>query len=214
MLEASGIRHFYDGELAVALDAWTAGAGEQWLIHGPSGCGKTTLLHILAGLLRPSEGEVRIDGRALATLAGSARDRFRGRHVGIMFQRLHLIDALSVRRNLLLAQSLAGLETAPERVDALLDELGIGGKRAARPHTLSRGQAQRVALARALVNRPKVVLADEPTSSLDDDNAARAIALLCDRTEALGAVLVVASHDGRIREAFAHRLGLSRRGAA
>lgn len=214
MLEVSRVRRTYAGQLAVAVDEWTAGAGEQWLVHGPSGCGKTTLLHLVAGLLRPDSGEVRIAGQALSALGGGARDRFRGRHIGVVFQRLHLIPALTVRRNLALARSLAGLAPAPERIDALLGELGLAGKGAARPHALSRGEAQRAALARALVNGPKLVLADEPTSSLDDDNAARALALLRDRAEAHGALLVVASHDRRIAGALGRRLDLSRGRAA
>ena len=214
MLEVSGLRRRYAGQLAVSVDAWTAGAGEQWLVQGPSGCGKTTLLHLVAGLLRPDSGEVRIDGQALSALGGGALDRFRGRHVGIVFQRLHLIEALTVRQNLALARSLAGLDPDPGRIDETLDALGVADKAAARPHTLSRGEAQRVALARALINRPKLVLADEPTSSLDDANAERAAALLRDRAAALGALLVVASHDRRIAGAFAHRLDLAPRAAA
>lgn len=214
MLEARRIRHAYAGRTTVAVDAWEASAGEQWLLHGPSGCGKTTFLHILAGILRPTAGEVRIDGQPLGTLRGGARDRFRGRRIGIVFQRLHLIEALTVRQNLALARSLAGLGAATKRIDAILDELGLAGKAAARPHALSHGEAQRVALARALVNGPRVLLADEPTSNLDDDNAGRAVALLRERAEAHGALLVVASHDGRVREAFPRRLDLSRRAAA
>ena len=214
MLEARRIRHAYAGRTTVAVDAWAASAGEQWLLHGPSGCGKTTFLHILAGILRPTAGEVRIDGQPLQALRGGARDRFRGRRIGIVFQRLHLIEALTVRQNLALARSLAGLSAASERIDAILDELGLADKAAARPHALSHGEAQRVALARALVNGPRVLLADEPTSNLDDDNAERAVALLRERAEAHGALLVVASHDGRVREAFPHRLDLSRRAAA
>ncbi len=208
MLEVRGVRHDYAGQTAVAVDEWTAGADEQWLIHGPSGCGKTTLLHIVGGLLAPGAGEIRIDGQELTALSDGARDRFRGRNVGIVFQRLHLIDALTVRQNLTLARSLAGLDIAGERIEGILDELGIAEKGASHPHALSHGEAQRVALARALINDPKLVLADEPTSSLDDDNAARAIAMLRERAAARGALLVVASHDRRLAESFAHRLDL------
>ncbi len=210
MLEARGIRHGYGGEVVVSVEKWAAEPGEQWLISGPSGCGKTTLLHILAGLLRAAAGEVRIGGTALSSLSGAALDRFRGRHVGIVFQQLHLIEALTVQQNLMLAQSLAGLDAAPARVEEMLAGLGLADKLRARPHTLSRGQAQRVALARALINRPAILLADEPTSSLDDANAEQAIALLRDRAAVHGAVLVVASHDRRLRGLFAQRLDLTR----
>ena len=214
MLEARGIRHVYAGKTVLAVDEWRAAAGEQWLVHGPSGCGKTTLLHLLAGLLRPTAGEVRVNGQALGALSGGALDRFRGRHIGIVLQRLHLIDALTVRQNLALARAFAGLGAAGAAVDEALRELGIADKADARPHTLSRGQAQRAALARALAAGPKALLADEPTSSLDDDNAARALALLRARAEARGAALVVASHDRRIRDSFALRLDLSPGAAA
>ena len=213
MLEVRGLRHAYAGRLVVAVDSWTAAAGEHWLVHGPSGCGKTTLLHLVAGLLRPDAGAVSVAGQALSALSGGALDRFRGRHVGIVFQHLHLIAALTVRQNLALARTLAGLAPAPERIDRLLEELGLAARANARAHALSRGEAQRAALARALVNGPEVVLADEPTSSLDDDNAARAAALLREQAEANNAVLVVASHDRRIADSFARRLDLARRAA-
>ena len=214
MLEARGIRHAYAGKTVLAVDEWRAAAGEQWLVHGPSGCGKTTLLHILAGLLRPTAGEALVNGRALGALSGGALDRFRGRHVGIVLQRLHLIDALTVRQNLALARRFAGLGAADAEVDDTLRELGIADAADSRPHTLSRGQAQRAALARALAAGPGALLADEPTSSLDDDNAERALALLRARAEARGAALVVASHDRRIRDSFALRLDLSPGAAA
>ncbi|HEX9645868.1 MAG TPA: ABC transporter ATP-binding protein [Alphaproteobacteria bacterium] len=208
MLALDGVRHRYDRTEVVAVEHWQVAEGEQWLLHGPSGCGKSTLLHIMAGLLTPSQGTVRLAGQDLGALAGAARDRFRGRHVGIVFQQLHLIDALTVRQNLVLAQSLAGLPPNEARVGEMLDGLRIADKADARPFALSYGQAQRVALARALINRPQLLLADEPTSNLDDANAERALALLRDQAEAQGSALVVASHDGRIKDTFERRLEL------
>ena len=209
LLELDHIHHRFDDIEVIRVEHLRVGEGEQWLLHGPSGSGKSTLLHIAAGLLTPSEGTVRLAGQRLGALAGAARDRFRGRHVGIVFQQLHLIDALTVRQNLELAQSLAGLEVDEVRIGEVLDGLDIAEKAEARPHALSYGQAQRVALARALINRPRLLLADEPTSNLDDVNAARALALLREQAEAHGSALVVASHDGRIKDAFAHRLELA-----
>ena len=214
MLKIRGVRHEYDGRMAVAVEEWTAGAGEEWLISGPSGCGKTTLLHILAGLLRPSAGEARVAGQLLSALGGGALDRFRARHVGIVFQRLHLIGALTVRQNLLLAQSLAGFAPSPSRAAEMLDSLGIADRQDARPHALSYGQAQRAALARALINRPGLLLADEPTSNLDDASAERAIALLRGAAREHRALLVVASHDSRLAAAFSRRLALAPPAAA
>ena len=209
MLELRGVRHAYNGRTAVAVEEWTAGAGEEWLVSGPSGCGKTTLLHILAGLLRPGAGEARVAGQRLSALGGAALDRFRARHVGIVFQRLHLIGALTVRQNLLLAQSLAGFAPSPARAAEMLESLGIADRMNARPHALSHGQAQRAALARALINRPALLLADEPTSNLDDANAARAIELLRGAARDRGALLVVASHDSRLAAGFSRRLPLA-----
>jgi putative ABC transport system ATP-binding protein len=208
MLELRGIRHRFARQLVVKIDAWRASDGEQWLLHGPSGCGKTTLLHIMAGLLTPSEGRALLAGQDLGALRGAARDRFRGRHVGIVFQRLHLIEALSVRQNLLLAQTAAGLPADTAQITEVLGALALTELAERRPSALSHGQAQRVALARALINRPKLLLADEPTSNLDDENAERVLDLLRDHADKQGAVLVVASHDGRIKDAFEHRLDI------
>ena len=198
MFSFAGIEHRYGAATVLRVDAWSAGAGEHWLLSGASGSGKTTLLHILAGLTTPTLGTVIVNGTDLGTLSGAARDRWRGRTVGIVPQRLHLVGALDARDNLRLAQYLAGLPDDPARVRDLLDAVGVADLARRFPRELSQGQAQRVAIARAVVNRPALVLADEPTANLDDAHAARALLLL--RTQALanGAVLVVASHDARV----------------
>ncbi|HEY1076733.1 MAG TPA: ATP-binding cassette domain-containing protein [Fontimonas sp.] len=181
------------------LDHLQLAAGESCAVLGPSGCGKTTLLHLIAGLLRPARGSVCVNGQRVHALDASQCDRFRGRHLGIVFQRLHLLPALTVLENLLLAQKLARVPRDAQAARALLAGLGIENLAAAQPSTLSQGQAQRVAIARALLHRPSLVLADEPTSSLDDDNAQRAIELLSAQARAAGAALLVITHDRRIR---------------
>ena len=196
------------GGLTIELGDWRAEAGERWLLAGPSGSGKTTAIHLLAGVLKPSEGRVTVCGQDLAALGEAALDRFRGRHVGIVFQRLHLIGALDVRRNLALAQSLAGLPVDDARIDEVLERLALAGKAAARPAALSGGEAQRAAIARAVLNRPALLLADEPTASLDDANAARVLDLLFAEAQACGATLVVASHDARAAARFERRKAL------
>jgi putative ABC transport system ATP-binding protein len=198
MFSLDGIEHRYGAATVLRVDTWSAGAGEHWLLAGASGSGKTTLLHVLAGLTTPTLGTVIVSGTDLGTLSGAARDRWRGRTVGIVPQRLHLVGALDVRDNLRVAQYLAGLPDDPARVRDLLDSVGVADLARRFPRELSQGQAQRVAIARAVVNRPALVLADEPTANLDDAHAARALELL--RTQALanGAVLVVASHDARV----------------
>src|SRR5437867_5424327 len=195
MFSLTGIEHCYGTVPVVQVAAWQANVGERWLLSGVSGSGKSTLLHILAGLLRPSKGSVAVGAQDLAALSDSALDRWRGRHVGVVPQRLHLLASLSVLDNLLLAQYLAGAASDHDAAQALLASLDIGGLASRMPHELSHGQAQRVALARAIINRPALVLADEPTAALDDRHAQDAIALLTAQADAVGATLVVASHD-------------------
>src|SRR5258708_38721616 len=125
MFSLKGIEHRYGANVVLRVDAWQAAAGEHWLLAGPSGSGKSTLLHILSGLTTPSAGEVIVAGVDLRTRAGGALDRWRGRTVGLVPQKLHLVGALSVRDNLRLAQYLAALPDEPQRVRELLDALQI-----------------------------------------------------------------------------------------
>lgn len=198
-LQLQDLRYAYAERVVLRLDELLIQKGEACALIGPSGCGKTTLLHLIAGLLKPTQGTVTVCGQRLDALSLSACDRFRGRHLGIVFQRLHLLPALSVLDNLLLAQKLARQPRDACSARTLLDALGVGESAAVRPQQLSQGQAQRVAIARALVHRPALLLADEPTSSLDDDNAQRAIDLLRTQAQAIGAALLVVTHDRRIR---------------
>lgn len=208
MLSLKGIRRHYGGREVLALEAFEAGEGEHWLVLGASGSGKTTLLHLVAGLLRPDEGEIRVDGTDVRTLDGAVLDGWRGRTVGLVPQKLHLVASLSVLDNLLLAPYLAGLPRDEARARRLLEQLGLAEKAAARPHELSQGQAQRVAIARAAMNRPRLLLADEPTASLDDASCAAALDLLEAQARDCGATLLVATHDQRAKAKFEHRLEL------
>ena len=208
MLRLSGIRHNYGGREALALNQFEAAQGEHWLVLGVSGSGKTTFLNLVAGLLVPSAGEVQIDGKALASLKGSELDRWRGRTVGIVPQKLHLVSSLDVLQNLLLAPYLAGLSSDSGRAMGLLETLSLKDKAKDRPHQLSHGQAQRVAIARAVMNRPRLLLADEPTANLDDANCLLALDLLQNQARECGATLIVATHDQRARQRFARQLDL------
>lgn len=204
MFELTGIEHRYGATRVLAVASWRAQGGEQWLLCGPSGSGKSTLLHILAGLTTPSAGRVVVAGQDLAALPGTARDRWRGRCVGLVPQKLHLVGAVSVADNLRLACTMAGQPVDEARIRALLEAVHVADLARRLPRELSQGQAQRVAIARAVINRPALVLADEPTANLDDAHAAAALELL--RTQALeaGATLVVASHDARARPLLPH----------
>ena len=208
MIAVRNLEHRYDGNRALGLAQWQAAPGSRWLILGPSGCGKSTLLHILAGLVRPSSGEVNVFDTDLASLEGKQLDAWRGANVGIVLQALHLVPHLSVRDNLRLAQYLAHAPQQDAAVGEALAALGVADKAARRPHQLSQGEQQRVALARAVVNGPKLLLADEPTASLDDAAAERAVELLFTAAERRGATLVVATHDSRVKRHFSNTLKL------
>jgi len=211
MIRLEGLRFGYRLDAPVLqLDRFELAEGRDLLIAGPSGCGKTTLLHLIAGLLVPSAGRVVVDGQDLAALSPAARDRFRGRRIGIVLQQFHLLPTITAMQNLLVAQSIAGLPVDRGAATSVLNALGIDERLDAFPHQLSVGQQQRVAIARALVNRPRLVLADEPTSDLDDAAAAAVIDLLLGATQRQGATLVVATHDSRLKSRIATELALSR----
>ena len=208
MFAIQDLKHAYDGTEVLSVAAWRAEQGAQWLVLGPSGSGKTTLLHALAGILKPIAGSVSVAGQDLGSLSGRELDRFRGRHIGIVLQRLHLMASLTVLDNLLLAQYLAGLPQDRERALAALAGLDLAGKAGAFPHELSFGQAQRVAVARAVVNQPKLLLADEPTSNLDDERCGQALELLQSQARACNATLLIATHDQRIKSRMANHYAL------
>jgi putative ABC transport system ATP-binding protein len=208
MIAVRGLAHRYGAVEALRLADWRVAQGERWLVLGPSGCGKSTLLHVIAGLVRPSEGEVEVSGEYLNRLDGAKLDRWRGSTVGIVLQALHLVRHLSVRDNLRLAQYLAHAPQDDARVADTLGALGVGEKAARRPSELSQGEQQRVAIARAVVNRPKLLLADEPTANLDDAAAAKVVDLLSEQAARHGATLVVATHDARVKGKFRERLEL------
>jgi putative ABC transport system ATP-binding protein len=190
------------------IPEWRAEQGEHWLVLGPSGSGKSTLLHVLAGLLRPTRGEVVVAGQRLAAITAAQLDRFRGQHIGIVLQQLHLVATLTVEKNVLLAQYLAGVRQDRQRVEEVLASVDLAGKAGAYPHELSHGQAQRVAVARAVVNRPGLLLADEPTSNLDDLRCTQALELLATQARACDATLLIATHDQRIRDRIPRQFSL------
>lgn len=197
MIRTRGLAYTHAGGPRLRFADVDVPAGGTLLLRGPSGSGKSTWLALASGLLTPGEGSIEVNGQSVGLLRGGARDAWRGATVGLLPQRLHLSADLSVARNLALAYLAAGMPVDQRAIDDVLRALGLDGLRDRRPHTLSGGQAQRVALARALLRRPAVLLADEPTASLDDAASARVIALLRDAVGQAGAVLVIASHDAR-----------------
>ena len=200
MIKTDSLSYSYGTEKKIQFSDLTIQTGEQFLLLGESGSGKTTLLHLLGGLLKSQQGSIEVNGTDITKLSESGLDRFRGQHYGFIFQRNHLIGALSVERNLLMAPFLAGLKQNLGRVEEVLSQLGIAEKRRSRIQDLSLGQAQRVAIARAVLNKPSVILADEPTSALDDKNCDRVSDLLLSLADKNKATLIIATHDQRLKD--------------
>jgi len=178
------------------------------LIIGESGTGKTTLLHLLAGLLKASTGKIWIENTELNSFSDAQTDRFRGKNIGLVFQKSHFVSALSVKDNLRLAQSLAGEKKDMEKIKNLLHRLNMEHKLNSKPAQLSQGEQQRVAIARALLNQPKLILADEPTSGLDDKNCTQVADLLEEQAKLTGSSLIIVTHDGRLKERFSNQVEL------
>ena len=170
--------------------------GDYLAVRGPSGCGKSTLLHMLGCVDAPSSGTLLFDGHDVASLSDAARSGLRLRQIGFVFQRFFLLPMLTAWENVELPQSEAGLSKAErrERTRALLEYVGLAGRADHRPSQLSGGEMQRVAVARALANRPRLLLADEPTGELDRATGEQ-IADLLDRVNADGTALVIVTHD-------------------
>lgn len=203
MIHIQQLSHQYTTQkITLQLNAFEAKAGEHWLLLGKSGCGKTTLLHILAGLLKPSAGKVQIADKEIYTLKSTQLDTFRGRKIGIVFQKTHLIQTLNVQQNLEIAQYLAGLPTNRKRITTVLEQLQLSHTLKQYPAQLSGGEAQRLAVARAVLNEPTILLADEPTASLDDENAGKVIDLLKTQAQQYQATLLIATHDKRVKDNF------------
>lgn len=181
---------------------------EALLILGRSGTGKTTLLHLLALLLRPKGGSVMIDQTDLAQLSPAQTASFRAEYIGIVYQKPHFIGALSVIDNLLLANYLANKPQQKKRALELAGQLGFGDQLTKQTYQLSQGEQQRVSIARAMMNQPGVILADEPTSNLDDENTDRVVSLLREQSEQIGASLIVVTHDQRLKDVFQNRVFL------
>ena len=205
MIRIEGLRFGYDHKHVLEIEQLEVAQGEHFLFLGNSGSGKTTLLHLVAGLLRPQQGQITVANQNITRMSAAALDTFRGRHIGLVFQNPHLIRALSVHQNLRLAQYMAGLPTDDDRILEIMSDLGLKGKTKANIAALSQGEAQRITIARALLNKPKIIMADEPTSSLDDDNCDRVIGLLQQQARKYHATLIISTHDQRIKDRIPQR---------
>ena len=197
--------------VSIAVDA-----GEFVAIQGTSGSGKSTLLNVLGGLDHPSDGEILFDSQLLAPLSKKAMARYRRYSVGMIFQGFNLIPTMSAEENVGLALAFAGVRGSQrkKRAQELLDRVGLADRLTHRPAELSGGEQQRVAIARALANRPRVLLADEPTGNLDSTRAHELLTLLRGMVTADGLTIIMVTHDHELARTFADRIVLMKDGKA
>jgi len=208
MVVTQNIRFSYGKSTDFSFPDITAAAGETLLITGGSGKGKTTLLHLLGGLMRPVSGRIFIDSTDISQLKNRKRDRFRGQNIGIVLQQSHFVAALSVIENVALASWLATGKQAAQKARELLTQLGLDAQLDKLPSQLSIGQQQRASIARALINSPKLLLADEPTSSLDNENAVIVADMLSALAAQFGTALIIVTHDQRLKDRFPNQISL------
>jgi ABC-type lipoprotein export system ATPase subunit len=192
----------YNSETRFEFSNLQCKAGETLLITGSSGKGKTTLLHLLGGLLQPTSGFVFINETNICALSSGKLDHFRGHNIGLILQKAHFIASLNVLENIELASWLTDKTMKNQKAKELLSLLGLDKFASKLPSQLSVGQQQRVSIARALINEPKLLLADEPTSSLDDENAKIVAELLAILAQKYNAALIIVTHDQRLKERF------------
>lgn len=206
MIEVQHVTYAYETGKTISFPDFRVTGSEPCLLLGESGSGKTTLLHLIGGLLKTQQGKISIHGTDLSTLSESALDKFRGQHIGFIFQKNHLITALSVRDNLRMAPYLSGLPQESARITEVLAQVALTQKADANVNALSHGQAQRVAIARAVLNKPNVILADEPTSALDDKNCMSVMDMLLDVAKQNNSALLIATHDQRLKSKISRQI--------
>ncbi len=217
ILEATGLTKTYHmGEVTTdALDgvSFTVDKGEFVAIMGPSGSGKSTLLHLLGGLDKPSDGDISLAGQKISVLGDSEVTLVRRRNVGFVFQFYNLLPTLTVEENIALPLLIDGkkLKDCKQKIDSLLDLVGLTERRRHKPSQLSGGEQQRVAIARALVTDPAIVLADEPTGNLDSQMGEEIMRLLRKSCDEYGQTIVMVTHDPAM-SAYAHRVVFLRDG--
>jgi lipoprotein-releasing system ATP-binding protein len=208
ILETRNIEQHFGKDIKLLFPDIKLNENQNLLILGNSGCGKTTLLNHIAGLLKPSKGEVLFNNQDIYKKSPKEIDQWRGENIGIIFQKLQLIKSLNVIDNLLVANYLSGKKQNKSQAALLLERLGIAEKTNQNIFNLSQGQQQRVAIARALMNQPKLLIADEPTSSLDDNNCEIVIKLLLEEASNNQSSLIITTHDQRIKNYFENRINI------
>ena len=196
------------GEIVPILDVdrFEFAAGEQVALEGHSGSGKTTLLNVIAGIMRPDAGSVVLDGVDLSRLPEAARDRVRADRLGLVFQQFNLLPGFTAIENVLVAMAFSSVRPDRSRAEALLASVGLAHRLSHKPAALSVGEQQRVAVARALANRPRVILADEPTASIDPGHQQQVVDLLKQTCEQENVALVVVTHTPEVAAQFSRRV--------
>ena len=202
LLQSRAINFSHDGTHQFCFPDIQLSKGEELLILGESGVGKTTFIQILAGLLKPSSGLLEFNGSQYHSLPSKELDQFRGKHIGMVFQNPYFVKNISILDNLLLALYLSKNNEDRKRAILLLERVGLGHKINSKPNDLSQGEQQRAAIALAVVKKPSVILADEPTSSLDDVNCKKITSLLKEQAASTNALLIIITHDQRIKSQF------------
>lgn len=208
MLKTKALEFAYHPEQHFSFPDIDLGESDDLLILGESGIGKTTLLHLIAGLLPPKTGSIELLGTQLEQLSPRQTDQFRGQHIGMVFQRPHFVQSLSLEENLALAQHLSTRGADRDRILQVSSDLGIKTKLAQKTHQLSQGEQQRAAIAMALVHKPKLLLADEPTANLDDQNCLKVIRLLKEQAAKTATSLLIITHDQRLKDQFQNQIAL------
>ena len=206
MIETKSLEFSYDNSFVFKFPNIKLKSNENLLVLGNSGIGKSTLLHNLAGILRPKSGLMKIFNQDISNLSEFELDKFRGQNIGIIFQRSHFVNSLTIGENLELAKFLG--RNKKGNIKETLDNLKILDKINKKPKELSQGERQRASIALAIINSPKLILADEPTSSLDDTNCSNVIKILKEQALKYQAQLIVITHDSRLKKHFKKSISL------
>ena len=202
MLISESITFTYDGSKEFYFPDIQLKKGESLLVLGDSGVGKTTFIHLLAGLLQPKLGHIKLNGTNYDNLSAKELDLFRGKHIGMIFQKPYFVRNLNILDNLLLSLYLSKNKQDTRSVIKFLEAIGLGNKLNRKPDTLSQGEQQRASIALAVIKKPNLILADEPTSSLDDDNCEKTISLLKEQAALTKSQLIIITHDNRLKRQF------------
>ncbi len=202
MLKSKSIQFTYDGEKKFKFPDLNINSGESLLVLGESGVGKTTFIQLLAGLLKPSSGSLELNSINYSSLSSKKMDEFRGKNIGMIFQSPHFVRNISIIENLLLSLHLSNKKLDKEYAEDILSQIGLVEKMNSLPDELSQGEQQRAAIALAVIKNPDLILADEPTSSLDDTNCQKIISLLREQSASKNAKLIIITHDNRLKSQF------------